>query len=63
MKIKTKQLVALRNLYYDGDRKEGESFEAREEHWDVLIRTGAAKPAEEDSKDGRYQRRDLRAEP
>jgi hypothetical protein len=60
MKIKTTKLVALRNIYYDGDRKTGEEFDVQEEHVLPLIRVGAAKPV--DDKPGSYRRRDLRAE-
>lgn len=59
--MKTETLIALRNLYYDGDRAEGEEFEAREDHIEPLVITGAAK-IKNDSKAKRYNRRDLRAE-
>lgn len=60
--MKTQKLVALRNIYYDGDRKTGESFDAREEHVQSLVIAGAAKPIDDENKMKRYNRRDLRAE-
>ena len=60
--MKTKMLVALRSLYYAGDRRTGDQFEASEEHVQALLITGAAKLAEEDVKAKRYERRDIRAD-
>lgn len=62
MKTKTVKLVALRNIYYDGDRVEGEEFEAQEEHVNPLLITKAAMLATEGkNKSGHYNRRDMRA--
>ncbi len=61
--MKKERLVALRNIYYDGDRVEGEEFDVLPEHVFPLVRTGAAKHADQKTdKAGTYDRRDLRAE-
>jgi hypothetical protein len=60
--MNTKTLIALHDMYYEGDHKAGETFEAREEHIDLLIRVGAATVKQNDPKAKRYERRDLRAE-
>lgn len=61
--MNTKTLIALHDMYYEGDRKAGEAFEAREEHIDLLVRVGAATVKQQDDRRAkRYERRDMKAE-